>query len=409
MNPFLASTAFSAIASALGRRSEQSAADRRTAEANARSIAAEKRANRFNERMVDKAHRRDKASYGQAVKDNRANARTDFNRNLAASRQNSATDYKRSMAAMDKANRYTREQALEAREYDRAQRAEERELALDDQSQQFVRMREAAEKAGINPLSALGVASMTPQVSALQSSSFGASVGAPGTMTSLSPSATMGANPAAASTAMSYGAPVFVAPVASNDAVLGAVGELGAELTGRAAVERANAQFSQEVARIEGERQAAGGFSQAVMPSAPGVLAPSVVTVDPVSGTDPMNPYDMPREVLPVGRTALTYEGVLPNGEDYTMLGQPGDGIDELLGYGTQIAVQDGWRTRSSLPGFAMNVLNPVRGGVRAAANLIGNLPSIFPPDEGGYVPGAGPVRRYYPPVGQQSYTMESF
>jgi len=131
----------------------------------------------------------------------------------------------------------------------------------EDQLNQFANLRIAAKRGGFNPLTVLGMGSMVgPGAGGLSSSSYGASPGvgaAP--VSSFSSSVPMAG----------YGAPVHVPALASNDAISGAIDELGREVTGEAAQERAYDQMAMDIAKIELER-ARAGLSQPVVPSLAG-------------------------------------------------------------------------------------------------------------------------------------------
>lgn len=153
-------------------------------------------------------------------------------------------------------DRNTRQaQGFQVRQTDRAWQhtdqvaARNRRLARQDAANQFVDARDAALRGGFNPLTGVG-ASASFVGAGLTASSYAA---APGV-------GAMSVNAPQTSVAMTYGA-----PLSSNAAMMGAVGELGRELTGEAAVERANAQVYSDIARIELERMQSG-LAQPVIP-----------------------------------------------------------------------------------------------------------------------------------------------
>lgn len=129
----------------------------------------------------------------------------------------------------------------------------------DDMASQFVRLRRAAKKGGFNPLTALGQPMIPGPAGGLSSSSYAAASGVGASQVQA----------AGASAAMGgYGAPVAVPSLSSNDAILGGVQELGRELTGEAAQERANAQLAQDIMKVELER-ARSGFDRSQVPVVP--------------------------------------------------------------------------------------------------------------------------------------------
>lgn len=357
---------FGVISNLIGMSMEQRAMDRRAAEANAAAIQQQQMANRANVRASNVAWNRSQRATDEARAANRQDATRDFRRNLQAARQNSATDYKRGIAAMDRANAFTVSETDRAREHDANLRAAERELALDDQDQQFVRMREAAEKAGLNPLSVIGAASMTPQVSALQSSSFGSSAGIPSGATPFAPSLTPGAVAPTPSVPMSYGAEVFVAPVASNAAVLGSLAELGQQLTSPLAVGKANGQLAADIAKVESEKAESEALiaRQPFVPSvgtSVGSLAPPVDQAGNLSfslpslggggdyGADYSGFEGRPLERDPVINTPAVMQVQMPGEDEPYNLFAPGGSpdVEEIIGAGIQIGPE--WVRRRTL------------------------------------------------------------
>jgi len=163
----------------------------------------------------------------------------------------------------------TDEAALRNRKWAKADYRQQKK----DMGSQFVRLRHAAEKAGFNPLSVLGASMVPNPAGGISSSSYGAASGvAPIGVSAPGVSAAMGG----------YGAPVAVPALASNDAILGGIQELGRELTGEAALERENAKFANELARIELE-QAKARLAAPAVPTTFGMgLGRQAVPVDPM-------------------------------------------------------------------------------------------------------------------------------
>lgn len=211
---------------------EQDALDDRASAANAMELERWKMTNAANKKAATVAYRRDMKTMKRSDRMSDQNVR-------AAQRWQA----QQALKAWDR----TDKSALRARRWAK----EDYQRQKGDVKNQFVRLREAAEKAGYNPLSVLGAGSgMLSPAGGITSSSYGAASG-------------VGAAPVsgfAASTPMAgYGAPVHVAPLASNDAIGGLVGELGRELTGEAALDRQRDAIATEIASIELERMR-GGF-----------------------------------------------------------------------------------------------------------------------------------------------------
>lgn len=266
MSAFLLSAFANVAGSLLGRADEARQARENTDRANAEARAAATLAFRRNQRASAKANRWNvkQAALAERRSDDNATTARRFNADQAA-----------------KANRFTKDQADLA--YQRSERRDlrNRQWAKDDYQQQkadygsqFERLRSAAEKAGFNPLSVLG-SQMTPLSAAggLSSSSYGAGVGvgaSTGFASSVGPTA---------SVPMAYASDVAVAPIASNAAVVGAVGELGAEVTGANAVQRQTDELYRDLAQIQldelrsGVRATAGGPA---FPSAPAGAVPQL-------------------------------------------------------------------------------------------------------------------------------------
>lgn len=125
-----------------------------------------------------------------------------------------------------------------------------------DMDTQFLRLRRAAKKAGFNPLTAMGSQMIPGVAGGLTSSTYGAAPGV-GAM----PVSALGVSSPMAGDAGS----VAVAPLASNEAITGGLYELGMELSGEAAQERANAQVFADLAKIELE-QAKARLAAPVVP-----------------------------------------------------------------------------------------------------------------------------------------------
>lgn len=391
MNPFILSSLLGAGASLLGQRRDQAFSLAATREANAASAKQLKMANQFNVKQARKAQQTNKANTYLADKLNDKNT-------AMAQKYNSA----QAQAAMrfsgkqaDKANAFTAEQNRIANELSEAQALRNRDWAQQDYAQQrtdlsnqFVDMRAAAEKGGFNPLAVMG-AQMVPSLGAggLSSSSFAASPGAaaPGVAGSSVASPVAGVAPA--SVPMSYGAPVAVAPLVSNDAVVGAVSELGRELTGVNAVQRQNDQLMNDLAQIELDQARAGAPMMPVGPTAtestdyvdsfpahqatPGVasLRPPAVPVGNVSSdgslggsdianywssgfSDPQFRIGMPGDsTRPIERAPTqNISGLMEIENDIvgrrTIVGADGEPADlsQLAAVGLQIGAQEGHR-----------------------------------------------------------------
>lgn len=214
---------------------EQDALDDRADAANGMELERWKMTNKANKRAATVSYMRDIKTMKRTDRMNDQNVR-------AAQRWQA----KQALKAWDRTDKSALRARRWAKEDYRQQKA--------DVGNQFVRLRAAAEKAGYNPLSVLGAGSgMLSPAGGITSSSYGAASG-------------VGAAPVsgfAASTPMAgYGAPVHVAPLASNDAIEGLVGELGRELTGEAALDRQRNAIAEEIATIELERLRGGFPSQ---------------------------------------------------------------------------------------------------------------------------------------------------
>lgn len=358
MDPFLGSALINGVASLFGNRQQAQAGVAATRVANQGAIDQLNRANKFNVKATNRA--------------NKWNARqSEIAENRGRSNTKQAQSFSANQAAI--ANQFTKEQIDTAYQREEASDLRDRAWAQEDYAQQrqdlstqFTDLRAAAEKGGFNPLSVLGT-SMVPSMGAggLASNSFGAGSGV-----AAGGFALPGAQTPPSSVPMSYGAPVAVAPLVSNDAVVGAVAELGQELTGANAVGRANDQIYADLAQVELERamsDAPSGFGPRVpapmgnfavpaghtRTSAPpgssvgsgevshaGRVPDSYVT----NTNDPLLRDDQPVEVVPATRSPFIQEidnrvtDVL--GGPMPFLGQDGEmvGIDELAGMAVQAA-----------------------------------------------------------------------
>lgn len=222
---------------------QQDALDDRTAAANAASIEQQRLANKANRKAATVAYKRDRKTMKVADRMNDANA--------AVEREFLRKEAAKSRAATERAALRNRRWAKQDYRQTKA-----------DQATQLLRLRRSADRAGFNPLSVLGTPMVPGAAGGLTSSSYAAASGV-----GVTPVSGFGA-----STPMSYGAPIAVAPLASNEAVEGAVTELGRELTGEAAIERANAQLAQDIAKVELERMKAG-LGAPIVPNAPMVAS----------------------------------------------------------------------------------------------------------------------------------------
>lgn len=254
-DPFGLSAAVNAGASLIAQKRDQKFQVKQTNKANAMAINEARRADKVTNNRINTAYRRDVKAYEQQKKDARQSANIDRNR---------------ANVDIQRTREYDRGQVEDARKYTEMIARRERNHQISDIENQYVRQREAAEKAGFNPLSVLGTGGqMTPQALSAGSSAFAASPAPLG-----SAAAVPGFGGAGGSVPMSYGAPIAVTPLASNEAVVGAVSELGQELTGSAAIERANETFWQELAAREAEQAAAVPDSVRNYPTVPGNRVP---------------------------------------------------------------------------------------------------------------------------------------
>jgi len=140
----------------------------------------------------------------------------------------------------------TDESALRNRAWAKADYRQQKE----DMATQFIRLRRAAKKGGFNPLTAMGSQMIPGVAGGLTSSTYGAASGV-----GAAPVSAMGMSPMGVSSPMIGDAgTVAVAPMASNEAITGGLYELGMELSGEAAQQRANAQIAADLMKIELEQ-----------------------------------------------------------------------------------------------------------------------------------------------------------
>lgn len=375
-------------------------------------------ANRFTAQQTRQANR---ASSRQAAKANRfSSAEAEKARDYNAQQARQANKFSARQA--NKANEFTAEQQHKAnvftrRESKRAQALTEasalrnREWGKEDYAQQradmsnqFTDLRAAAEKAGFNPLSVLG-SQMVPQMGAggLSSSSYGSSSGVAGSGVAASgvggsSSAPMGvaasgvggsgvlspvSGVAPASTPMSYGAPVSVAPLVSNAAITGDIAELGRELTGVNATQRANDQLYDDLARIELDQARAGApiMPTGSAPSVPGVagLRPAVVPVGSVSASPGM---EREYQIAPMVNSGQAMDIERADGSTFPIWavnGEPVDTETAPLIAGADLwdrfGISDAWSNsmRVAREGIDNRRSDYIRGQVRQA-----NLPNQF-------------------------------
>lgn len=148
-----------------------------------------------------------------------------------------------------------------------------------DMGNQFVALRRAAKKAGLNPLSVLGASMVPGPAGGLSSGSYGAAPGV-GAM----PVAAMGVSSPMAGSAGEIAMP----PVSSNEAIMGGIYELGMELSGEAAQQRANAQVAADLMKIELEQAKARAVAPMVPPDLSGsALGPQPTVYGGNRGTVP--------------------------------------------------------------------------------------------------------------------------
>lgn len=320
MDPFLISAGISAIAGLFGRRNERKQAKDNTAEAN--SLAHKEAEWALNE---SRKSERDARRFNVEREENRRNF--DIRQATLAEKrsdENARISRKFNRRERQEANKFTKQQNDLAYERSEKRDLRNRDWAKEDYKQQrkdfgnqFVDLRKAAEKAGFNPLTALG-AQMVPSMGAggLSSSSYGSGQGmAASSGFSTSPSVTGGS--VTGSAPMAYGAPVSVAPLVSNDAIIGAVSEIGRELTGVNAIARQTDQLNRDIAQIELDQLRSGvvGYQPTLntgdtyptiaagrLPHLGQTAVPagsvSTSAVRPASGRG-LNPYDPDRGVIP--------------------------------------------------------------------------------------------------------------
>lgn len=289
MNPFLISAGINLVGGLLGRRDEEQQARENSDLAYQRSRQENKWALKQNRKDVRKARAFDVAQSKVAERrgDENANQARKYNSEEARKAE------RFSAAQADKANALSEERDLRNREWAK----EDYDQQKEDYGTQFQRLRESAESAGFNPLSVLG-SQMTPGAGAggLSSSSYGAGGGVAASSGFATP------NPVTAgSVPMTYGAEVSVQPLVSNAGILGAVTELGRELTGANAIARETDELYRDLAEIELEK-ARSGVTAAPQtapgnyPSAPAGAVPNLgntaVPVGDVSTTPSGDTWD---------------------------------------------------------------------------------------------------------------------
>jgi len=339
MDPFLASALVNTGASFIGNILGKNAAQSATRTANQASRAQNKVAWERNVKQAKNARAKDiktmkmadrmsDQNVAQANKTNLANyalQRTD-------QREDSRTAYDRSVKSSEQARAWAEE------DYARAK---------SDQASQYTDLRAAAEKGGFNPLSVLGTGMTPTPAGGITASTFAASPGV-----GLSSAQAMSVQGVQASVPMGYGAPVVAQPLASNDAILGSVAELGQELTGAAAVGRANDQLYSDIAAIELDRLRGSPSSQyPVVPPRVDVapsLGPTATRVGNTASTPGMTPFyggnlyqDMGLEIDPVIEIPLFNRVRTPDGQVYNTISPGGDfDLDSAINAGLQIGVQ---------------------------------------------------------------------
>lgn len=260
MNPFLLSAGANVLAGLFGRNDEARQNRENTDRANAQARAEN-----------DRAWQRNKLATKRGNKWNARQAR------IAEKRtdENAAVSRRFNAKQADKANYFTKAQTDKAYERSEARDLRNRGWAEEDYAQQkddfatqFSRSRDAAIAGGFNPLSVLG-SQMTPSMGAggLSSSSYGAGQGA-----AASAGFSGGMQAAPASVPMAYGAPVAVQPIASNASIVGAVAELGQELSGENAVQRQTDELYRDLAQIQLDQARSGvrpGYPETPVGSVP--------------------------------------------------------------------------------------------------------------------------------------------
>lgn len=261
-----------------------------------------------------------------------------------------------------------------------------------DMADQFVRLRRAAKKGGFNPLTALGSAIIPNPAGGITSSSYAAASGV-GAATASAPGASVAMG--------GYGQPIAVPSLASNEAILGGINELGRELTGEAAVERANAQLYHDIAKVELEQMKArlpqpvvpdfGNLGKQAVPQGPlaavpsgwslgGAGSPEIMPrfgLEPgvsakASGQSLANRLGWPVEVQPES-VHTNMETVIRNGKAYSV---PKDDIEDWLAKEAWIAVQGRINTAKGIPGLARGAFDYVANAapVRRFTSYLGSI-----------------------------------
>lgn len=370
MNPFMISAGLNLVGSLLGRRDEGRQARENTDRANAQSHKeavwasnqnkkASRRANKFN---VKQAKIAEKRSDENAAVSRRFNAQE-----AAKARSFSARE-------ADKVNQLSETRDLRNREWAK----EDYEQQRTDLGNQFTDLRAAAEKGGFNPLSVLG-SSMVPSMGAggLSSSSYAAGSPVAASSGFSSPGAVT------ASVPMTYGAPVAVQPLVSNDAILGSLREFGQEATGINNVARAADQARLDLANIELDRARSGvdlgdyGHNYPQYQGTPGVasMGNTAVPVSNEAHTSPLYPDRGPVQSDPVMNMPIITELDVPGFGTVPGIAPGGDfDLDSALNAGVQAAVQIRLQQALGRPATADDVRVAADVGNNMGFGLIGQF-----------------------------------
>ncbi|AXH76576.1 MAG: hypothetical protein [Microviridae sp.] len=276
-DPFGISSMIQAGAAAAGRASDQKFMREQTNKANAFSVNERKISNRYNAQQASVANQRNVKNAIRTDAMNDENARVAnrvAGRNEKRARDFNAEEAQKSRDFTAEQNRIANAKTVQAQVRAHNWAEEDYARGKQDQASQFTDLRAAAEAAGLNPLSVLGAGSVPTSSTGLSSSSFAAGSGAAATATASDTFGGQAPGVMGASVPMSYGAPVAIQPLVSGDAVVGAVGELGRELTGVNAINRANEQVYTDLAKIQ--------LEQSLRPTvdtdmAPAALRPPVI------------------------------------------------------------------------------------------------------------------------------------
>lgn len=286
-DPYLISAGVDVVTSLFGMDQQQDALIEATQLANEAAMAQQKQAQKYNNKATAKANEVDKKNLedtqqynanqtkqAQVYNANQQKAQNTFNANQTKAQN----QFNSKEAALQR--QATEAAAVQAREWAVA----DYEQQKTDQLHQYETARAAAELGGFNPLTVLGAGSTVPNpAGGLTSSSYAAASGVGTASGSGASSGAASSQHFPSSVPMTYGAPIAVTPVASNDAVLGAVSELGRELTGTAAIQRSNEELYNDLARIELD-QARAGLSSPIVPDYPAAITvPGVGTMAPTA------------------------------------------------------------------------------------------------------------------------------